>query len=198
MRQKPILTQRQEEIFEFLKEKILKRGYGPTVREIGTEFGIRSPNGVMCHLKALEKKGLISREAHMARAIQLANQPVSRSALADIGRLDGTNPLEALDRGDESDFAPLFENSENFAVTASGETLVDVHVADGDTVILTRSKSARDGDIVLALVDGGDPVLRIYRKDANRIRLDASGKTKPIVSNNVQILGKAVAVIRKF
>ena len=106
--------------------------------------------------------------------------------------------MEALDRGDESDFAPLFENSDNFAVTASGDTLVDAHVADGDTVILTRSKSARDGDIVLALIDGADPVLRIYRKEANRVRLDASGKTKPILSNNVQILGKAVAVIRKF
>ena len=185
-------------ILEFLKEKILKRGYGPTVREIGTEFGIRSPNGVMCHLKALEKKGLITREAHMARAIQLSNQPVSRSALADVGRLDGTNPLEALERGDESDFAPLFENGDNFAVTAAGDTLVDVHVADGDTVILTRGKSARDGDIVLALIDGADPVLRIYRKESNRVRLEASGKTKPILSNSVQILAKAVAVIRKF
>ena len=75
---------------------------------------------------------------------------------------------------------------------------VDVHVADGDTVILTRSKSARDGDIVLALVDGGDPVLRVYRKDGSRVRLEASGKTKPIISNSVQILGKAVAIIRKF
>ena len=97
------------------------RGYGPTVREIGNEFGIRSPNGVMCHLKALEKKGLIIREAHMARAIQLANQPISRSALASAGRLTATNPLDVLDKGEHLDFAPLFEDSENFAVTASGD-----------------------------------------------------------------------------
>lgn len=89
----------------------------------------------MCHLKALEKKGLIAREAHMARAIQLANQPISRSALPDIGRLDGTNPIEALGRGNEAEFAPLFENSDNFAVTAAGDTLIDAHVADGDTVV---------------------------------------------------------------
>ena len=198
MKQKPILTQRQQEIFEFLKEKILKRGYGPTVREIGAQFGIRSPNGVMCHLKALERKGLISREAHMSRAIQLSDQPVSRSALPSVGRLNGTSPLEALDRGDQLDFAPLFENEDNFGVTATGETLADAHVTDGDTVVLRRAKSAQDGDIVLALVDGTDPVLRVYYKEANRVRLEASGKTKPILSNSVQILGKAVAVIRKF
>ena len=68
------LTSRQSGIYAFLKEKILVRGYGPTVREIGTEFGIMSPNGVMCHLKALEKKGLILREPNMARAIQLISR----------------------------------------------------------------------------------------------------------------------------
>lgn len=192
------LTSRQSEIFDFLKEKILGRGYGPTVREIGNEFGIRSPNGVMCHLKALEKKGLIIREPNMARAIQLANQPISRSALASVGRLTGTNPLGVLEKGEQLDFAPLFEDSENFAITASGDVLAGVHVADGDTVVLTRSKAARNGDIVLALVDGSSPVLRVYHKVANQISLESSGKTKPITSKDIQILGKAVAVIRKF
>ena len=192
------LTPRQSEIFEFLKDKILVRGYGPTVREIGNQFGISSPNGVMCHLKALEKKGLITREPNMARAIQLTNQPISRSALASAGRLGDANPIDALDAGEQLDFAPLFEDSENFAVTATGDALAGVHVADGDTVVLTRSKAARNGDIVLALVDGASPVLRIYRKAANQISLEASGKTKPIMSKNIQILGTAVAVIRKF
>lgn len=198
MMQKPILTERQQEIYDFLKEKILKRGYGPTVREIGNEFGIRSPNGVMCHLKALEKKGLIARKAQMSRAIELLNQPVSRSALRSVGRLDGSNPLDALDRGEELDFAPLFEGEENFSVTATGDTLINEHIADGDTVVLRRSKTAQSGDIVLALIDGSDAVLRVYRKEASRIRLEASGKTKPILSSNVQILGKAVAVIRNL
>ena len=62
---KSLLTQRQKDIYEFIRDKIINRGYGPTVREIGAQFGIRSPNGVMCHLKALEKKGLITRESHM-------------------------------------------------------------------------------------------------------------------------------------
>lgn len=74
-----------------------------------------------------------------------------------------------------------------------------MHVADGDTVVLRRSKTAQNGDIVLALIDGSKPpVLRVYHKEGNRIRLEGSGKTKPILSNSVQILGKAVAVIRKL
>src|SRR5712691_4181675 len=67
------LTERQREIYDFIRDKIESRGFGPTVREIGDEFGIKSPNGVMCHLKALEKKGLIIREEHSARAIQLVD-----------------------------------------------------------------------------------------------------------------------------
>src|SRR5579863_9307063 len=93
------LTARQREIYEFLKEKIVKRGYGPTVREIGSEFGIRSPNGVMCHLKALEKKGLITRESHMSRAIQLA-EPLSKMALPLAGRVAAGSPLMALEQND--------------------------------------------------------------------------------------------------
>jgi repressor LexA len=81
------LTPRQRDIFEFLKDKILNRGYSPTVREIGNEFGIRSPNGVMCHLKALEKKGLISRESHMSRAIQLSDKPHRATSIAMLGHV---------------------------------------------------------------------------------------------------------------
>ena len=69
------LTDRQREIYDFIRSKIESRGYGPTVREIGLAFGIKSPNGVMCHLKALEKKGMITRERHMSRAIQLSAEP---------------------------------------------------------------------------------------------------------------------------
>ncbi|MDB5340601.1 MAG: lexA [Planctomycetaceae bacterium] len=178
MKLKPILTSRQQEIFDFLKEKILVSVYGQTVREIGNHFGIRSPNGVMCHLKALEKKELIIREPNMARAIQLANQPISRSALPSVGRLAGTNPMEVLDAGIQLDFAPLFEASDNFAVTVTGDLLSDFHVTDGDTVILSRAKSARNGDIVLALVDDSSPVLRVYQKTGHQIQLEASKKRR--------------------
>ena len=80
------LTKRQREIYEFLRDKIINRGYGPTVREIGQQFSIRSPNGVMCHLKALERKGLISREQNMSRAIQLSDPPQNRLSVSLIGK----------------------------------------------------------------------------------------------------------------
>src|SRR5438876_7770186 len=79
------LTERQREIYDFIREKIEGRGYGPTVREIGLAFDIRSPNGVMCHLKALEKKGLIKREGFSARAIQLIDQPRQDAGLPFLG-----------------------------------------------------------------------------------------------------------------
>src|ERR1044072_7016686 len=70
------LTERQKDVYEFIRDKIRNRGYGPTVREIGDEFDISSPNGVMCYLKALEKKGLMTRKKNMSRAIQLTKEPV--------------------------------------------------------------------------------------------------------------------------
>ncbi len=83
----PPLTARQKEIYDFLKDKIINRGYGPTVREIGIAFKIRSPNGVMCHLKALERKGMITRESHMSRAIQLTDDKMPGERLKNIKRL---------------------------------------------------------------------------------------------------------------
>src|SRR5580658_11357101 len=81
------LTQRQREVYEFIRDKIRHRGYGPTVREIGVHFNISSPNGVMCHLKALEKKGLITREPNMSRAIMLVAEPIDQRGLPLAGRV---------------------------------------------------------------------------------------------------------------
>ena len=101
------LTERQREVYEFIREKIRSRGYGPTVREIGGQFDIASPNGVMCHLKALEKKGLIIREANMSRAIQLA-EPLERHGLPLAGRIAAGVLHEALEQEERIDFGELF------------------------------------------------------------------------------------------
>src|SRR3984957_14391604 len=96
------LTSRQREIYQFIRSKIQGRGYGPTVREIGNEFDIKSPNGVMCHLKALQKKGLIHREPNMSRAIQLLDDPTSAPAAPTgiklIGRIAAGSPIEAIEQ----------------------------------------------------------------------------------------------------
>src|SRR3982750_3691260 len=92
------LTDRQREIHEFIRDKIESRGYGPTVREIGLGFEIRSPNGVMCHLKALEKKGLIERQGFSARAIPLIDPPPAGTGLPLLGNVAAGSPVEALEQ----------------------------------------------------------------------------------------------------
>src|SRR5436309_218191 len=90
------LTERQREIYEFIREKIENRGYGPTVREIGQAFRIKSPNGVMCHLKALEKKKLIIREGFSARAIQLVDHRPYAATLPFLGAVAAGTPTQAV------------------------------------------------------------------------------------------------------
>src|SRR5258707_15491663 len=95
------LTDRQREIYDFIRSKIEGRGYGPTVREIGLAFDIKSPNGVMCHLKALEKKGLIIREGFSARAIQLVDHKPPSAELPLLGLVAAGQPLAAGAHHDE-------------------------------------------------------------------------------------------------
>src|SRR5438477_1890257 len=95
------LTDRQREIYDFIEQKIDGRGYGPTVREIGQAFDIKSPNGVMCHLKALEKKGLIKREGFSARAIQLLDRVRPSAGLPMLGAVAAGTPTEAVSQADE-------------------------------------------------------------------------------------------------
>src|SRR5215210_4458593 len=111
------LTDRQKEIYEFIREKIEGRGYGPTVREIGDNFGIKSPNGVMCHLKALEKKGLITRVQNRARAIQLADHKAPSHGLPLLGRVAAGSPILAVEQADERlNINDLFEGSGHYVL----------------------------------------------------------------------------------
>src|SRR5436189_830965 len=115
-----ILTPRQREIYEFLKDKIMNRGYGPTVREVGNEFGIRSPNGVMCHLKALEKKGLILREEHAARAIQLVDHRPMSGGLPFLGAVAAGAPIGVADLDDRIEFSDIFGGPNRFVLHVKG------------------------------------------------------------------------------
>lgn len=196
---KPALTSRQKEIYEFLKDKIRNRGYGPTVREIGSHFGIRSPNGVMCHLKALERKGLITRESHMSRAIQLAESPQDRMSLPLAGQIAAGSPMLAVEQDERVDFTDLFDSDDHFCLRVKGESMIEDQIADGDYVIVKRQKTCRDGDIVAALVDGQEATLKRFYKERDRIRLEPANSTmKPIYSNNVDVLGVLVGVVRHY
>lgn len=193
------LTPRQRDIYEFLKDKILNRGYGPTVREIGLEFGIRSPNGVMCHLKALEKKGLITREPHMSRAIQLADKPHRATSVALLGQISASSPLTPAKESESVDFMDVFGSGDHACVRVKDGSFADDGVNEGDYVIIRKQEDCRDGDRVMALVDGRDAVLRRFYADPKGVRLEAlDSKQKPILAPHVTILGLIAGIVRKY
>src|SRR5258708_4294797 len=141
------LTERQKEIYDFIEEKIEVRGYGPTVREIGLAFDIKSPNGVMCHLKALEKKGLIHREGFSARAIQLIDHPLASAELPLLGKVAAGTPIPAIESlGDRLNLSDLFVDPSHFALKVRGQSMIEDHIDDGDYVIIKKQETANVGE----------------------------------------------------
>src|SRR5438552_15213939 len=122
------LTERQREIYDFIRGKIENRGYGPTVREIGLGFRIKSPNGVMCHLKALEKKGLIKREGFSARAIQLLDVRPESGGLPFLGVVAAGTPTEAVAQTDRLEFDELFGGHNHYVLRVRGQSMIEDHI----------------------------------------------------------------------
>jgi repressor LexA len=194
------LTQRQREIYDFIRSKIEGRGYGPTVREIGLGFDIKSPNGVMCHLKALEKKGLIIREGFSARAIQLVDYHPGSAGLPLLGLVAAGAPTAAMPQDERLEFNELFGGPENYALRVRGQSMIEDHIEEGDYVVIRRQETANNGQRVVAMVDNEVTLKRFYR-DRNHIRLEPSnGKMQPIFvgpDSEVRVLGVLVGVLRK-
>ena len=196
-----MLTPRQREIYTFIRSKIQGRGYGPTVREIGLEFNIKSPNGVMCHLKALQKKGLIHREPNMSRAIQMLDEPtgLQPSRLKLVGRIAAGQPIEAVEQDEELGFSEWEGADDKFALRVSGDSMIEEYIADGDYVVIQRQEVARDGQIVAVRDDDGEATLKRLFRERNRVRLEPANKAmKPIYRDRVDILGVLVGVVRKY
>ncbi len=194
------LTRRQREVYEFIREKIRSRGYGPTVREIGRHFNIRSPNGVMCHLRALERKGLITREPNMSRAIMLTGETPRGGGLPLLGQIAAGVLHEAIQQQEELDLGALFSGENLVALQVRGDSMIEDQIADGDYVILRRQETARPGQIVVALTDEGEATLkRWYPEPENqRIRLEpANSAMEPIYVKNARVLGVVVGVVRR-
>jgi repressor LexA len=195
-----LLTEKQRAVYEFIRDKIRNRGYGPTVREIGLHFDIRSPNGVMCHLKALEKKRLISREPNMSRAIRLTAEPLRDSGLPLVGRIAAGVLHEAIQQDERIDFSAIFANQDQnlFVLKVEGDSMIEDHIADGDYVVVRRQKTAHKGQIVVALTDENEATLKRWYPEKNRIRLEpANAAMKPIFVKDARVLGVVEGVVRK-
>jgi repressor LexA len=194
------LTNRQREIYDFIRERIERRGYGPTVREIGEGFGIKSPNGVMCHLKALEKKGLILREEHAARAIQLVDHRPTSGGLPLLGAVAAGSPLATSDLDDRIEFSDIFGGPNRFVLHVKGSSMIENHIEDGDYVVIRKQETAENGERVVAMIDNEVTLKRFY-KEKDHIRLEpANGAMAPILvdpTKDTKILGILVGVMRK-
>ncbi len=194
------LTERQREIYQFIKERIEKRGYGPTVREIGEGFGIKSPNGVMCHLKALEKKGLITREEHSARAIQLVDHRPPAQGLPFYGAVAAGTPIQTSDQDERLEIDQIFGGPSRFVLQVHGNSMIDNHIQDGDYVVIQQQATASNGERVVAMIDNEVTLKRFY-KEKDHIRLEPANETMdPIIvdaSQDAKVLGVLVGVLRK-
>ena len=197
------LTERQREIYEFIREKIESRGYGPTVREIGNAFRIMSPNGVMCHLNALVKKGLILRQGRSARAIQLVDH--HRPGVTELplmGAVAAGQPIQAAEQQDEKlNLGSLFSGRDHYALKVRGQSMIEDHIDDGDYVVIRKQETAENGERVVAMIDN-EVTLKRFHREKGQVRLEpANGKMQPIVVNpdnqNCSILGVLVGVLRR-
>jgi repressor LexA len=196
----PELTARQTEVLAFIRNRAAEQGFAPTVREIGQYFNISSPNGVVSHLRALEKKGYIEREPNRSRTIRLTADAADRRGFPMVGRIAAGVLHEAVEQSERIDFAEMFDSNDSslFVLEVSGDSMVDDHIADGDFVIVRRQPTASQGQIVVALTDENEATLKRWYKEKNHIRLVPSNRRmKPIKVKNAKILGVVEGVIRR-
>lgn len=190
------LTKRQQEMFEFLKDRIINHNYGPTIREIGDHFDIKSPNGVMCHLKALERKGLISRESNMSRAICLSDESNHRLSLPYIGTAVSGRPIQAAVSSDECvDFDQLFNGASRACIRVRGKDFKLLGIHNGDYIVVDRDGSASP-DCLIAALDAQHrlALFRIETKGGQPVPATPGQYS----ASTRQVLGTVVGVIRHF
>ena len=205
-----MLTGRQQEIWEFLVEYVDRHGYPPTVREIGEHIGLASPSTVHAHLANLERAGYLRRDPTKPRALELTGlRREARSApdtrvqpLPLLGEIAAGAPLLADEQIEE--YVPLPEQlvgGADFLLRVKGDSMIEAGILDGDLVIVRKTQTATNGDIVVALVgddEGADEAtVKRYFRESGRIRLQPENSAlEPIYSTHVEVLGKVVGVFR--
>jgi repressor LexA len=202
------LTRRQREIYDYLAEFIEHNGYAPSLEEIAARFRLSSVATVHEHLENLESKGAVRRDPHKSRAIELT-QPVDgrgRSAAVDLpllGRVAAGQPLEAISEH-ETLAVPeaMLGRGETFVLRVAGDSMIDEHIADGDFVIVEKRDTARNGERVVALIDGEHATLKtLFHEPDGRIRLQpANERLAPLFYDaaRVRVQGVAIGILRKY
>jgi repressor LexA len=205
------ITKRQRQVYDFIYGFVQKNGYSPSFEEIGDGLGLSSLATVHKHVTNLEKKGLLRRDYNRSRSIDVLpirglfkRQPQkapSEIALPLMGRIAAGQPIEAVENPETISLGDITRSKDVFVLQVKGESMKDEHIVDGDYVLVEKTESAHDGEIVVALVGGTDATLkRLYREGAN-IRLQPSNVAmKPIVvpAKSVQVQGRVIGVLRKY
>ena len=201
------LTDRQQEILSFINSSIGERGYPPTLREIGRQFGIKSTNGVNDHLRALEKKGYLAREDMKSRALrpidtvggQMMEVPI-------LGKVAAGQPLLAVRNYEDTVKVDRFfvgQNKEVFALRVKGESMIEAGIFDGDYVFVRKQLQANPGEIVVAMIEDEATVKRYY-PEGDTIRFEPANATmRSIVVRkrdwkSVNLIGVVIGIYRKY
>ncbi|OHD62934.1 MAG: repressor LexA [Spirochaetes bacterium RBG_13_51_14] len=197
------LTLKQEKILDFIKNKIKVSGFPPTVREIGDKFSI-TVKGAYDHVKAIEKKGYIRTEQYKSRAIVVLRSddetPIDAINIPLLGRIAAGSPILANENIEEYLSFPksMFRSGEYFALNVKGDSMIEGGIYDGDVAIIKKQNTANNGDIVAALLTD-EATLKRLKIMANKIQLIPENPAyEPIVTDNATILGKLVALFRKY
>jgi repressor LexA len=201
------LTDRQREILDFITRSIAKRGYPPTLREIGSHFGIKSTNGVNDHLRALEKKGYLHREDLKSRALRpIVSAGQATVEVPILGKVAAGQPLLATRNYEDSVKVDRFfigQNREVFALRVKGESMIEDGIFDGDYVFVKKQLQANPGETVVVMIEDEATVKRYY-PEGETIRFQpANASMEPILVRkrdfkSVNILGIVIGVYRKL
>lgn len=199
------ISQKQQEILAYLKKEIINRGYPPSVREICEAVGLRSTSSVHSHLATLEKNGYIRRDPSKPRAIEIVddNFNMTRRELVNVpilGSIAAGQPVLAVENI-EGYFpipAEMMPNVDTFMLHVKGESMIGAGILNGDSVLVQQQSTARNGEVVVALVDDCATVKTFYKED-DHIRLQPENDTmSPIILPEVKILGKVIGLFRIF
>lgn len=199
------ISSKQREILEYIKQEILNRGYPPAVREICEAVSLKSTSSVHSHLETLEKNGYIRRDPTKPRAIEIIddNFNLTRREVVNVpivGRVAAGQPILAVENIESYFPIPMefMPNQDTFMLTVKGESMINAGIFDGDNILVQQQKDARNGDIVVALVDDSATVKTFYKEDGHYRLQPENDSMAPIIVENCEILGKVFGVFRFF
>jgi repressor lexA len=192
---KPLLTKKQEEIFIYIKDYILKKGYPPTVREIGAAVGLSSTSSIHLHLETLAKKGYIKKDPSKPRTIEIIDESFNlKREVTQVPIISKFKPL------DVASYFPIpsecLADTETFIFTINEDSMINSGILSGDNVIVSKVDSVGNGELVAVLLNDLVTVRRFY-KEENHVRLQPENDNlEPIIMDNVDIIGRVIGIIR--